>query len=83
MKIKMLESCVGDRFSYTKGATLTVTDKVGKDLVRAGYAERLDKKSQPADEEPEPTAEAVTEVTELAEPEVTESASAPKDGKQK
>ncbi len=66
MKIKMLENCVGNRFSYTKGATLTVTDKVGKDLVKAGYAELLDKKSQPADEETEQTqtAQVKAEVTE-------------------
>jgi len=43
MKIKMLESCAGTRFSYTKGTTIEVPDKVGKDLVKAGYAESLEK----------------------------------------
>ena len=46
MKIKMLESCAGTRFSYAKGASLDVPDKVGKDLVKAGYAESLGKKKK-------------------------------------
>ena len=81
MKIKMLENCVGNRFSYTKGATLTVADKVGKDLVKAGYAEPLDKKSQPSDEETEQTQTAQVKA-EVAETE-TESKAAQKAGKAK
>ena len=81
MKIKMLESCVGDRFSYTKGATLIVTDKVGKDLIKAGYAEYLDVKSQPADEGTEET-KGVEVEAEAAETE-TESKTTQKAGKTK
>ncbi len=49
MKIKMLESCAGTRFSYAKGATLDVPDKIGKDLVKAGYAESVEGKSKASD----------------------------------
>lgn len=41
MNIKILVSCVGIRFSFTKGETVDVDAEIGKDLIKAGYAEEI------------------------------------------
>jgi hypothetical protein len=38
MKIKMLTSCAGEKFAYTKGDEIEVSDKIAKDLIKAKYA---------------------------------------------
>lgn len=41
MKIKILVSCSGLNFSYAEGDSVDVTAELGKDLVKAGYAEEV------------------------------------------
>lgn len=41
MKIQILVSCAGLDFSFTKGETAEVTAELGKDLIKAGYAEEI------------------------------------------
>lgn len=45
MKIKITTSCFGTKFSYSSGDVAEVTDKLGKDLISAGFAIAI--KSQP------------------------------------
>jgi hypothetical protein len=49
MKIKIITSCSGPVGSFVQGQEPTVADDIGKDLVRAGYAELLDAEAQPVD----------------------------------
>ncbi|MCI5095774.1 MAG: hypothetical protein MRY77_05630 [Rhodobacteraceae bacterium] len=49
MKIKIITSCSGPVGSFVQGQEPTVADHIGKDLCRAGYAERLDAEAQPVD----------------------------------
>lgn len=41
MKIQILVSCAGVDFAYTKGEVCEVSAEIGKDLVKAGYAEEV------------------------------------------
>ncbi|MCH5186146.1 MAG: hypothetical protein J1F64_08490 [Oscillospiraceae bacterium] len=41
MKIKILKSCSGLNFSFIAGETADVDAALGKDLVKAGYAEEI------------------------------------------
>ena len=41
MKIKILVSCSGDKFSYSSGQTVDVEAAIAKDLIAAGYAEEV------------------------------------------
>lgn len=41
MKIKMLASCAGLDFSYAVGETADVPAALGRDLIRAGFAEEV------------------------------------------
>ena len=47
MKIRILKSCSGLDFSFTKSTVTEVDDTLGKDLVSAGYAEEV-KEPKPA-----------------------------------
>lgn len=49
MKIQILVSCAGVDFAYTEGETVEVNTDIGKDLVKAGYAEEIKKKSSKSD----------------------------------
>ncbi|MEY8801796.1 hypothetical protein AB9K35_15895 [Leisingera sp. XS_AS12] len=62
MKIKITTNCAGPFGSFTVGQTPTVADELGRDLLRAQYAELVDAKAQP----PAPRSEA-TEATEATE----------------
>ena len=39
--IKMQETVVGDRISIVRGAVVTVTDELAKDLIKAKHAEEI------------------------------------------
>lgn len=41
MKIKILTSCSGFKFSFRQGKTLDVDDYIAKDLINVGYAEAV------------------------------------------
>ena len=41
MKVKILVSCSGLNFSYAEGDSVDVTAELGKDLIKAGYAEEV------------------------------------------
>lgn len=41
MKIQILVSCAGLNFSYIKGEVADVSTELGKDLIKAGYAEEV------------------------------------------
>lgn len=41
MKIKILTSCAGLKFSFSAGETIEVDDATAKDLIRAGHAEEV------------------------------------------
>ena len=41
MKIQILVSCAGIDFAYTKGEVADVTTELGKDLIKARYAEEV------------------------------------------
>lgn len=41
MKIKILTSCSGHRFSFAKGETAEVETYIGKDLIGCGFAEAV------------------------------------------
>ena len=41
MKIKILTSCSGLNFSFIEGETKDVDAVLGKDLIKAGYAEEV------------------------------------------
>ncbi|MGM9938019.1 MAG: hypothetical protein ACI38A_11805 [Candidatus Ornithomonoglobus sp.] len=41
MKIKILTSCSGLDFSYAEGDIVEVKTEIGKDLIKAGYAEEI------------------------------------------
>ena len=47
MKIRILKSCSGLDFSFTKSTVTEVDDTLGKDLISAGYAEEV-KEPKPA-----------------------------------
>ena len=47
MKIRILKSCSGLDFSFTKSTLTEVDDTLGKDLISAGYAEEV-KEPKPA-----------------------------------
>ena len=47
MKIRILNSCAGDTFSFIATQTAEVDDNIGADLVSAGYAEEI-KEPKPA-----------------------------------
>ncbi len=51
MKIKILQSCTGHKFTFTKGEVREVTDYIGNDLIGAGFAEAVadEKSDAPAD----------------------------------
>ena len=40
MRVKILTSCAGLSFSYYEGEVVEVSAKLGKDLVKAGFAEK-------------------------------------------
>ena len=40
MRVKILTSCAGREFSYYEGEVVDVSAKLGKDLIKAGYAEK-------------------------------------------
>ena len=56
MKIKILVSCSGADFSFIPGQEPDVDDKIGKDLIRAKFAEEIkpDKPPKPS-KPPKPT----------------------------
>ena len=41
MKIQILVSCAGLDFSFAVGETAEVSAELGKDLIKAGYAEEV------------------------------------------
>ena len=41
MKIKITTSCFGTRFRYSAGDVAEVSDKLGKDLISAGFATEI------------------------------------------
>jgi len=41
MKIQILVSCAGLDFSFAVGETAEVSTELGKDLIKAGYAEEV------------------------------------------
>lgn len=41
MKIKILKSCSGYRFSFRQGDTVDVEDYIGNDLIGCGFAEAV------------------------------------------
>lgn len=41
MKIKILMSCAGLKFSFSAGETVDVDDATAKDLIRAGHAKAV------------------------------------------
>ena len=41
MKVKMLESVVGDRMSLTKDSVVNVSEALAKDLIKAGHAQEV------------------------------------------
>ena len=41
MKIQILVSCAGLDFSFATGETADVSAELGKDLIKAGYAEEV------------------------------------------
>jgi hypothetical protein len=41
MKLKILTSCSGLAFSFAEGETVETTADIGKDLIKAGYAEEV------------------------------------------
>lgn len=43
MLVKFLKSCAGLSFSYAAGETADVPSALGRDLIRAGYAEEVKK----------------------------------------
>ena len=57
MKIKILTSCSGFKFSFRQGETRDVDDYIAKDLINVGYAEAVqeaepEKPAEPAAKEP-------------------------------
>ena len=40
MRVKILTSCAGLSFSYYEGEVVEVSAKLGKDLIKAGFAEK-------------------------------------------
>ena len=65
MKIKMLESVVGDRISIVKGATVSVNEELAKDLIMAKHAVAIGKTAKEAPGKK--TAKEAPEKTEQAE----------------
>lgn len=57
MKIKILKSCTGFKFTFTQGETREVDDYIGNDLVKCGFAELV---SDVANVQTERTAEPKT-----------------------
>ena len=45
MKILIKQSCAGSNFAFTKGDEPDVDDKIGKDLIKAKYAEEIKPKT--------------------------------------
>lgn len=43
MKIKILKSCSGHKFSFKQGDIADVEDYIGKDLIGCGFAEKAAK----------------------------------------
>lgn len=41
MKIKITTSCFGTKFRYSSGDVAEVSDKLGKDLISAGFATEI------------------------------------------
>lgn len=41
MKIKILTSCAGLKFSFSAGDSVDIDDAAAKDLIRAGHAEEV------------------------------------------
>ncbi len=41
MRVKILTSCAGREFSYYEGEVVDVSAKLGKDLIKAGFAEEV------------------------------------------
>ena len=41
MKIKILTSCAGIKFSYVAGQMVDASDRTARDLIKAGYAENV------------------------------------------
>ena len=41
MKIKITTSCFGTKFRYSSGDVAEVPDKLGKDLISAGFATEI------------------------------------------
>lgn len=54
MKIKILTSCSGFKFSFRQGETRDVDDNIAKDLINVGYAEAVQEAEPetPAEETP-------------------------------
>ena len=48
MIVRILKTCAGSDFCYTKGTSLDVPEVRAKDLIRAGYAERAEEKKTTA-----------------------------------
>jgi hypothetical protein len=42
MKIKILNSCSGLDFSFTKGETIEAPEELAEELVKAGHAEAVE-----------------------------------------
>lgn len=49
MKIQILVSCAGVDFAYTEGEVTEVSTELAKDLIKAGYAQEIKKKSSKGD----------------------------------
>jgi hypothetical protein len=47
MKIKILVSCSGDKFSYTPGQIVDAGETLAKDLIAAKYAEEIKEAKPP------------------------------------
>lgn len=51
MNIRITQSCAGQfdgqTFAYQPGDEATIPDALGADLIRAGYAEKAEKRSAP------------------------------------
>ena len=58
MKIKILKSCSGYRFSFRQGETAEVEDYIGNDLIGCGFAEAVKQKTAKAAEAKQKTMKA-------------------------
>lgn len=53
MRVRALRSFAGNGFAGYKGTELEVPDETGADLIRAGYAEKIEEETEEETENPD------------------------------